>query len=184
MTTERKRKRPQKSESLTIRLDPKMRFALEFVARLKGQTITKVIERAISETANSTYSDDNHYKNWLHYWNVNEGIRTIRLAQDKDTNPSFEEEEILDFIETHWNYFSSDPEIKNIKKENIEVLWPYITTLIETWREQKFANREACVVLMRDFLSAAGLTAKSWQVDMVYAGRVVDEDDIDTEIPF
>lgn len=58
MAIQRAQKKAGKSESLTIRLDPKMRFALEFVARLNGQTITKVIERAVTDAADRTKVDN------------------------------------------------------------------------------------------------------------------------------
>lgn len=159
MSTERKRKRPQKSESLTIRLDPKMRFALEFIARVKGQTITKVIERAVIEAADRTdINDDNGYDklNWLSYWDVNEGVRAINLANDGRTHPSFEEEEILDFVKSHWRFFSRDQFLRVLNREKIEVLWPHMPEIINVWRESKSTNRNKASHLMTNILTEAG----------------------------
>ena len=104
-----------RTESLTIRLDPKTRFALEFVSRITKQTITTVVESAIRDIAEKTYSDisktytDNYKEvndtNWKYYWDVNEGVRFINLAKYPNTNPTYDEEEILEFIKIHWKYF-------------------------------------------------------------------------------
>lgn len=186
MSTERKRKRPQKSESLTIRLDPKMRFALEFVARLKGQTITKVIERAVMEDADSTYvMDENHNAigNWAKYWDVNDGVRAINLASDPNTHPSFEEEEMLDFIKLHWNYFSFDPKLEILRRDNLDILWPKIESLIDFWRENKRTNRKYCANLMRGMLMDSGLDEKSWAPSRMNDERYL-IDPADANIPF
>ena len=38
-----KKERGTKTETLSLRLDPKTKFILEFVARINGQTLTTVI---------------------------------------------------------------------------------------------------------------------------------------------
>lgn len=178
MAGERKRTRTQKSESLTIRLDPKMRFALEFVARLKGQTITKVIERAVTETADRTKveAEGNSYDapNWLSYWDINNGVRAINIATDPHILLSFEEEEILDFIKTHWNFFSYTKNLKDLKRANIEVLWPHMDILISEWRETKSSARNACHDSMMTILNNAGIENP----------LLVQHDNPDNEIPF
>ncbi|MFS8368240.1 hypothetical protein ACJRO0_12195 [Acetobacter oryzifermentans] len=186
MTTERKRKRPQKSESLTIRLDPKMRFALEFVARLRGQTITKVIERAVLSDADNAYVvDENHNPvgNWTKYWDVNDGVRAINIASDPKIHPTFEEEEILDFVKIHWNFFSFDRELLFLKRDNLEILWPQIESLIDDWRENKVTNRKYCAKRMREMLTNAGLDEKSWAASSMDDERYL-IDPSDAIIPF
>ncbi len=49
-------RRGPKAMALLLRLDPKTRFILELTARIKGQSITTVVERAIKETATSLAS--------------------------------------------------------------------------------------------------------------------------------
>lgn len=180
MVSDNRRKKNQKSESLTIRLDPKMRFALEFVARLKGQTITKVIERAVTDAAESTYAGDN--KNWLHYWDVCDGVRFIHLAMDPDTSPTFDEDELLDFIKIHWNYFSSTNNLSYLKRENIDVLWPKIGDLLKAWRECKSFDRLHCAKIMKEILRNSGLSDQSWEVSCNEEHLLVDRSD--ASIPF
>ncbi|MBM3099166.1 hypothetical protein JRX38_14335 [Gluconobacter cerinus] len=178
----KKRVKAPKTESLTIRLDPKMRFALEFVARINGQTITKVIERAVTEMAERTTIGENdgtfNKRNWKHYWDVNDGVRFIHVANDDLTHPSFEEDEIMDYIRSHWNYFSCNPDLRTLKRDSIEVLWPHINNLVELWKETRGSKRTVCSSRMRDLLRSAGILDAAWTVsdDMRYS--VVDEADI------
>lgn len=186
MATESKRKRPQKSESLTIRLDPKMRFALEFVARLRGQTITKVIERAVLEAADRSYTEDENHNictNWLTYWDVNDGIRAIKLALDQRTHPSFEEEEMLDFVKVHWNFFAASPDLSCLRRQNIEVLWPSMPKLLELWRETKASDRYAVKQLMEQLLESAGLHKDCWAMQSTTKEKI-SHPELDDEIPF
>lgn len=41
----------RKTETLTLRLDPKVKFMIELIARIRRQSITAVVEAAIEETA-------------------------------------------------------------------------------------------------------------------------------------
>jgi len=160
-----------------------MRFALEFVARLNGQTITKVIERAVTEAADRTKVDDgnNHYDspNWRAYWDVNEGIRAINLAVDENTHPTFEEEEMLDFVRSHWVFFSNDAGLKRLRRDNIEIIWPNMSDLLDTWRMTKSTTeRGAATKLLRRILQGAGMEERAWTPPNKSA------DDLDSEIPF
>ncbi|WP_147150851.1 hypothetical protein [Neoasaia chiangmaiensis] len=163
MANQRSQKKVSKSESLTIRLDPKMRFALEFVARLKGQTITKVIERAVLDMADRTVVE---YKNapegcdsadWRDFWDVNEGIRALNMARTPETHPTFEEDEILDFVQQHPSYFFRNGYERSFNREYIDVLWPEIEFLLDVWRSTKSTNRGAVVDMMETALAKAGL---------------------------
>lgn len=166
MAAERKKKKIPKTESLTIRLDPKVRFALEFVARIKGQTITKVIERTIVSCADSeliskaSEADWNAPSlTWKDYWDVNEGIRAINLARDEDTHPDFDEEEMWDFIKTHAEYFFHDRvSLSSPKRENFDVLWPIIPQLLAIWDETKSTDRRKVAAIIEDSLKKAGIS--------------------------
>lgn len=160
-----------KSESLTIRLDPKTRFALEFTARIKEQTITTIMENAIKNVAETTYADLKHTRhnndgqeiptNWKYYWDINEGVRFINLAIDPCTHPTYDEEEILDFIKIHWQYFSHDKDLNHLRREYIDVLWPHMENLIDLWRETKSSNRNQARLVIEEKLKTAGLLVPS-----------------------
>lgn len=184
MANQRSRKTPAKTESLTIRLDPKMRFALEFVARLNGQTITKVIERAVTEAADRAKVDDggNSYDapNWRAYWDVNEGVRSIRIAMDQNTHPTFDEEEMLDFVRCHWRFFSLDPSLSKLRRDNIEIIWPRMSELLNLWRETKSTDdRRMARNLIIDALKRSGMSESNWTPP---SNETVNG--LDAEIPF
>src|SRR5215211_3367462 len=83
------KKRAAKSETLTIRLNPRTRFLLEFVARMRGQTITTVVERALVQAADAaTIDHDGIRQTWQDYWDVCEGIRALKIAAEPDLFPS------------------------------------------------------------------------------------------------
>lgn len=165
MAVERKKKKIPKTESLTIRLDPKMRFALEFVARIRGQTITKVIERAIVDRADNekiskaSEADWNVPSlTWKDYWDVNEGIRAINLARDDDTHPNFDEEEMWDFVKVHADYFFHDPaNLRSPRREVFDVLWPIMTQLLDVWADTKATDRWQVNTIMDEALVKAGI---------------------------
>src|SRR5690554_1708912 len=100
----------KKSESLTIRLDPKTRFILEYLSRLKGQSITTVVERAITSAADrepiqlpNPFDEDIPAEfGWQHFWHVSEGIRALRIAETRQFYPEYEEEKRLAFCKEHW----------------------------------------------------------------------------------
>ncbi|MFT8716076.1 hypothetical protein [Gluconobacter potus] len=161
MADEPRRKKTAKTESLTIRLDPKTRFALEFVARVRGQTITKVIEQEIIKVADETeiLAGDSPSNSvcWRSYWDVNEGVRYLQIANDALTNPTYEEEEVIDFVRQHWKFFSTDARLQNLKRDNIEVLWPMMPHFMEWWREKKSSDRSFVFSMMNHALAEAGL---------------------------
>ncbi len=146
-----------KSETLTIRLDPKMRFALEFVARLRGQNITTVVERAIKRSADDQRTEfrDHEGNNWLDYWHVSEGIRAIKLALDPDTHPSFSEEEIADFVRVHWPFFSDNAVMTKLRQESVDIIWPHLQSLLVQWRNTKAVKRLEAGERMQEILRAA-----------------------------
>lgn len=180
MAAERKKKKAPKTESLTIRLDPKMRFALEFVARIKGQTITKVIERAIVDRADSEKvikpperGGDFTGFTWRDYWDVSEGIRAVNLARDEDTHPTFDEEEMWDFVKTHSGYFFHDSDMKFPKRGSFDVLWPLMPTLLAIWEETKATNRQSVKSVMDTALVKAGIMKKIEDENLQEADTVV-----------
>lgn len=165
MVAERKKKKAPKTESLTIRLDPKMRFALDFVARMKGQTITKVIEMAVIEAANNekfkewgTDEWDNpkkFEKTWIDYWDLNEGIRLFNMSKEKKINLSFDEEFCIQFMKVHWKYFFNQH--GNPIRPYFDVLWPIMPELLSIWEEKRAVDRQAVINIMESAFNKAGI---------------------------
>ncbi len=154
-----------KSETLTIRLDPKTRFILEYVSKLKGQTITTVVERAIVSAASDEKLNDYEYGgdlSWHDFWDVSDGVRALRMAARKEFYPTYEEDKRLTFCREHWPFFWSSKERKVFLNYYVDVLWPRIDEFVQMHEDQKATDYFAAGKAMRAALSDAKLKAPQW----------------------
>lgn len=178
-------KKTAKSESLTIRLDPKTRFMLEFVSRLRGQTITTVVERAISEAANRATVDqpDNYGEplTWRDFWSVYEGERALKIADEPLLHPTYEEERRLAFTRRFWPFFYHDRKATIVREDFLDVLWLHIDYLIESHEEMKHENINAGPEIMASLLEEAKLVPPRWPPASERGGL---SRQIDDDIPF
>jgi hypothetical protein len=161
------KKRGAKTESLSLRIDPKTKFVLEFIVRVTGLRITDVIEKAIREYASATKVGENSYdnsaKNWLHYWHPEEGMRTINLLMDEDVPTSFEEDELRAFLKQHPEFFFRDKtNFTGLQEAFITVLWPKIEEYLEHWRHHKAVDRWATGALMLKAIKDADMRGPDW----------------------
>jgi hypothetical protein len=160
-------KRGAKTESLSLRIDPKTKFVLEFMVRVKGFRVTDLIEQAIKSYAEQTtvggdFNGDGA-KSWMYYWHPEEGVRIINMITDRNLNTSFEEDEIVDFINQHEEFFF-DGSTNNRKPLPvfIQTLWPKISEYLDHWRENKSTDRWATGKLMLEAIKTAGMRGPDW----------------------
>lgn len=156
-------KKPGKSESLAIRLDPKTRFILDFVSRAKGQTITTVVERAIYEAAAQVRvtDGDNDYS-WQDVWNEAEGARALKLATIRELFPNYEEERRLNFARRHWPFFYTNDRLHTVQTLYVEILWPRIDEFIQFGDDKLREDAWAAGKAMQEALSAAQIEPPAW----------------------
>lgn len=150
-----------------MRLDPKTRFLIDYIARARGQNLTTVIERAITEAANQASGHlefGEQSKHWQDIWHTSEGARSLTLWAEKALFPNYEEEYKLAFARTHWPFFYNDSSCKEPKVWSIDVLWPRIDEFVEMWREKQSTDYFAVGREMQEALRAAGLKAPDWPV--------------------
>ncbi|WP_216331400.1 type II toxin-antitoxin system VapB family antitoxin [Rhizobium sp. X9] len=175
-------KKTSKSESLSIRMDPKTRFMLEFVARLRGQTITTVIERAITESANRATIQPDYNEpetSWRDFWSVNEGERSLKIAGEPQLHPTFEEERRLAFTKRFWPFFYKDKKCSAFREDYIDILWPSIDNIIENHDELKHSNINAGPEYMSSLLSDAKIDPPRWPpLERSGFADAMDDDDI------
>jgi hypothetical protein len=183
-------KKPSKSETLTIRLDPKTRFMLDFVARLRGQSITTVVERAITEAAGrahiNTPDDYGDGKTWKDYWSVIDGERAVRMAEEDQLHPTYEEERRLEFAKRFWEFFFVSRNADNVRPAYMDVLWPRIDEFITLHDEKKHTDYFAAGAAMKAALRDAQLASPDWppgaKASAPSAGNF--SRDLDDDIPF
>lgn len=158
-------KRPARTEALTIRLDPKTRFMLEFVVRLRGQTITTVVERAIAQAADEATVEtawDEVSATWRDYWNVSEGIRALKMAANPKIHSTYEEERRFAFAKEHWCFFWMDSYMNEYNGFFIDILWPRIDEFIELHDANKRSDYFKAGRAMRDALEKAKIEPPTW----------------------
>jgi uncharacterized protein (DUF1778 family) len=166
--------RRAKTQTLSLRLDPKTRFVLEFMARFRGQAITVVVERAIKQSAGEVI--EAHYdsqgrkiseKNWEDFWDHEEGVRTLKLLAHSGFPSTYEEDEIRRFTLDHSVFFYVDRHGEAPHRANITVLWPRLDKYLEIWRQTKSKDYWAAGKAMAADLEAAQIAAPEWPAPKV-----------------
>lgn len=158
-------KKSVKSETLTLRLDPKTRFMLEFVARLRGQTITTVFERAIQEAADEAKIDklNGILYTWKNYWNVEQGVRDILISSEPMLRPTFEEEMRLEFTRKYWPFFYTNSEKRIIQSGYVGILWGRIKEFTELDEASRTTHYWAAGDAMEAALKHAHVLPPKWK---------------------
>ncbi|PRD40427.1 hypothetical protein C5748_27000 [Phyllobacterium phragmitis] len=188
----RETSRAGKSETLTIRLDPKTRFVLEYVSRLKGQTITTVVERAILTAAEQETVTDylmGGTLGWSDFWNISEGVRALSIAARREFYPTFEEDKRLSFCREHWPFFWASKEKRSFLNFYVDVLWPRIDEFIQIHDDKKANDYFAAGKAMQAALVAAQLKAPEWPIKEKNEEKKPSKGggfsrDLDDDIPF
>ena len=175
-----KKDRGTKTESLSLRLDPKTKFILEFVARINGQSLTTVVERAIRKSCDEVTVGDAW--SWHHFWDPEEGIRTLKLLACHDYPSTYDEDELRRFTKAHWQFFYTHHKSDEPHRAYVETLWPKIEEYQRIWRDQRDSNYWAAGTAMVADLSAAQLKAPNWPPGS--EARAAKPADLDDEIPF
>lgn len=159
------RRRTPKTESLTIRLDPKTRFMLEMIAKMRGQTITTVVERAIHEAATSaSFWSERQRENidWRNLWDVSDGVRALQMAREPAVFPSYEEERRLAFADEHWPFFYTADTRKMFRRAYLDILWPRIDEFVQMHVDGRSADYFGAGNAMAKALLEAGVAPPEW----------------------
>jgi hypothetical protein len=134
-----RRERGTKTETLSLRLDPKTKFILEFVSRINGQTITTIVDRAIRSSCDEVRlprEDYDESSNWKDFWDPHEGVRTLNLLACSTYPTTFDEDELRSFTEAHKEFFYlPDYELRKPNRALLQVLWPKIDEYRQIWRD-------------------------------------------------
>jgi hypothetical protein len=175
--------RRAKTETLSLRLDPKTKFMLDFMSRVQGQSITTVVERAVQKVAAGvSFADYNSAdRTWATFWDASEGVRTLNLIGDADYPTNFEEDELLSFAKTHWPFFYTSERATSPRRAFVDVLWPKVDVYLNLWREKRQTNYWAAGEAMRVDLEAARIAAPEWPAKATTEPTTIELND---EIPF
>lgn len=155
-------KRSGKTEVLSMRMDPKTRFLLDVLTRLRGQSISTVVERVILEAADNASFGPGGEFNWRRLWHVSEGVRYLNMISYKDLYPSYEDEYKLDFTRTHWPFFYTTRECKVCKDFLVGILWPRLDEFVELWTRTKSSDYFAAGKAMQKAILDANVQPPDW----------------------
>jgi hypothetical protein len=180
-------RRGGKTETLTIRLDPKTRFVLEYMSRLRGQTITTVVERALYAAAERETIPDGIFGgevDWKVFWDVSDGVRALQLSRRSEFFPTYEEEKRLAFTQEHWPFFYSAATATRTLRPYIDILWPRIDEFVQIHDDAKQDDYFAAGLAMQKALNAAKLKAPDWPIKEQKNAKPDKVENDDSEIPF
>lgn len=161
-----KKERGTKTETLSLRLDPKTKFILEFASWINGQTITTIVERAIRASCDEVQINDGaendfaEIRNWTDFWDPDEGIRTLKLLASRNYPSTYYEDELKSFTEAHKAFFYTGERIPN--SPLVQVLWPKIEDYRRIWLEQRDKDYWAAGNAMVADLISAKVNPPSW----------------------
>ncbi len=177
-----------KTLTLSLRLDPKTRFVLEFVAKLNRQSITTVVEEAIRKAGEQTTAghelDREGVQTWRDYWDVNEGVRTINMLADGRIPSSYEDDELREFLQQHIEFFSASNKIGEPDRINVHVLWPDIEQYLEQWRDTRQGQPFHVGTIMANALKTASVEPPAWPRAKKAQAPIEGNANLDDDIPF
>jgi len=146
----------RKTETLTLRLDPKVKFMIELVSRIRRQSITGVIEAAIEEIAGDLGAPF-HYKgetnNWdlssavAEVWSTDESERFINFCYHLPNLLTFEEQRIWETIKASPFFLANDAtametfweveRIGHLDRGSISQFWENLLEHVEEHKESR-----------------------------------------------
>ena len=182
------KKAATKTHTLSLRLDPKTRFVLEFVSRVRGQNITTVVERAIKEAASQVVLEPGRSEayddrpNWLDFWDASEGVRMLKLLSDDRYPSTFEEDELRDFTLAHSEFFYVGKDQPH--GAYLDILWPSIDQFLSIWRSTKISDYWAAGNAMVDALRTAKVSAPEWPREKATQKQASVDLELEDKVPF
>jgi hypothetical protein len=156
-----------KTETLSLRLDPKTKFMLEFVARVRGQSITTIVERAIRSSSAPRRLGDAAKRgsgdlNWVDFWDPDEGVRMMKLLACDEYPSTYDEDELKDFMRVHHEFFYKGYFGEIPRRPYLRVLWPQIGRYRRIWIEERDRNYWAAGEAMAADVRAANIRPPVW----------------------
>jgi hypothetical protein len=138
-----------RTEVVTVRLDPKLRFSAELAAREQNRTLSSFIEWSVQNSLKqvvATYKKDGTPKNYIpdvveEVWSSDEVTRFLYLAMSYPSLLAYDEIELWDLINKHKVFWGADYEYDHVQDfpyatarypntELIEEFWPMLKRVV------------------------------------------------------
>lgn len=146
----------RKTETLTLRLDPKVKMMIEIISRIRRQSITGVVEAAIEEIAfdlDTPYFDDGESHNYSlgaifsEIWSADESERFINACYRLPSLMTYEEQRIWEtiksskcFWENHVTTMPTDWSVAGlgrIDRSNLRLWWADLMDHVEAHKDSR-----------------------------------------------
>ena len=169
------------------------------MSRVRGQSITVVVERAIKEEAGRLGLGPTHDYNhneipqsyWLEFWDSEEGVRALNLFANPHYPTTFEEDEIRRFTIDHWEFFYTNENANVPRRPYVSILWSSMERYLTIWRQTKTSDYWAAGTQMASDLSNARVQPPTWPRSIKSPPVTKEEPrrssfsrDLDDEVPF
>lgn len=146
----------RKTETLTLRLDPKVKVMIEIISRIRRQSITGVVEAAIEEIAfdlDTPYFDDGEMHNYSlgsifsDVWSADESERFINMCYHLPSLLTYEEQRIWEtikssscFWESHLTKIPTDWTVAGlgrIDRSNLRLWWADLLEHVDAHKDSR-----------------------------------------------
>jgi len=143
MTKRKPSQGARKTETLTLRLDPKAKFTIDLLSRTRRQSITTVIESAIDEMAYDQDVDTPEGKWTLgsavtEVWSTDEAVRFLRMCEFMPGLLTHEEQRLWEtikaspaFLANERSTVTTSREVKGVGRLDITVVRVYWNDLLK-----------------------------------------------------
>lgn len=134
------------------------------MAKLKRQSITTIVEDAIRRAGAEMVVNpmDQESRTWRDYWDVSDGVRSMRILADPEMPSDYDDDELRDFLGAHIEFFSGSNQLSDPDRINVAVLWPSIEEYVATWQDTKRTDPWAAGATMVQALERAGVEPPQW----------------------
>lgn len=122
-----------RSQVVTVRLDPKLKFAAELAARKQRRTISSFIEWAVEEAISRIEVREkvNVHTVMNQVWHVEDADRFVKLAFNFPELLTYEEEKIWNVIKGNKLFWKDEPGENGIDFKFIRDNWLTIQKIVE-----------------------------------------------------
>jgi hypothetical protein len=146
----------RKTETLTLRLDPKVKLMIELISRIRRQSITGVVEAAIEEIAfdldaPSVSGGEAHPMSLLsavsEIWSTDESERFIQLCHYLPSLITYEEQRLWETIKASKFFLTPGtgdnaqywevPGVGRIDRQNLRHWWQELLNHVEDNKESR-----------------------------------------------
>lgn len=169
-STEASKASTKKTEALSIRIEPRMRYGLEILSRLQRRAVTGVVEWSIAqafqnEIARDLQGNDVAFETALNrLWSPNEPERLLALRFYYPSLLTYEEERLVKVLTTTEVLWSAkEPSYRSFEWDIVLPVWEKLKPIL-----QQASERSVITGLSDSELAKSGLVITGSKLDIPF----------------